>query len=69
MYSLDFTDTASLLALRTAGLASGIVARGTISGAIIEVQLLDGNQETGGSYWRPVDWIAGVNQRVWVQLY
>ena len=63
-----FTTQAALLAIATTTIATGTIIQGTISGVFMTVQLADGSQTTGGGYYRPDDYNASTNQRVWVQL-
>lgn len=63
-----FTTQAGLLALTTTETATGTILQGTIGGAFVTVQFAAGSQTTGGGYYRPDDYNASSNQRVWVQL-
>jgi len=65
---LAFTTQAQLTAISTVTASTNTVLQGTISGAFVTVQLAAGSQSTGSGYYRPDDYNASTNQRVWVQL-
>jgi hypothetical protein len=63
-----FTSIATLQAIVTVGLTLNCGLLGTFGGGSAQVQLISGNQTTGGGYIRPNDYNASTNAVVWVQI-
>lgn len=64
-----YTTAVGLEAQPTVRLPLLTTLTGTLNGAYSVVQLVAGNQTTGGGYYRPNDYNASTNAVVWLTLY